>query len=65
MSKYKRLYKKGKAITSLDELAKQKYIYCFDKITHIGWALSWQVRLAKEYIERGVLYYAEKVEDQE
>lgn len=57
----KRKYHKGGKITSLDELAKQEFVYLFDKITHHGWFNSWQVRLATMYIERGVLYYAVKI----
>lgn len=57
---YKRKYSKGKQITSLDELAKQDFIFVFDKITHGGWFMSWQFRLAKSYIDRGCLYYAIK-----
>ena len=56
--KYIRKYCRGKKITSLDELANQKFIYFYDKITHNGWFMSWQCSLAKRYIERGVLYYA-------
>ena len=59
---YKRKYRKGEKITSLDELAKQEFIYFFDKITHAGWFMSWQFRLADKYIKRGLLYYAEKIE---
>ena len=59
---YKKKYRKGEKITSLDELAKQEFIYFFDKITHAGWFTSWQFRLAQKYIERGRLYYAEKEE---
>jgi hypothetical protein len=62
---YKRKYRKGAKISSLDELAKQEFIYFFDKITHEGWFLSWQFRLAARYIKRGVLYYAEKIERNE
>ena len=61
MSKYKRKYRKGDKITSLDELAKQEFVYFSDKITHRGWFGSWQVSLALRYIERGILYYAVKV----
>lgn len=61
MSKYKRKYRKGNKITSLDELAKQEFVYFFDKITHCGWFMSWQFRLATMYIERGWLYYAERI----
>ena len=59
---YKRKYRKGSKILSLDELARQEFVYFFDKITHRGWFLSWQFRLAQSYIERGWLYYAEKIE---
>lgn len=65
MSQYKRKYRKGGKITSLDELAKQEFIYFFDKITHAGWFTSWQVRLAQRYVERGCLYYAERIVDNE
>ena len=57
---YKRKYRKGNPITSLDELSKQEFIYFYDKITHRGWFMSWQFRMAKSFIDRGVLYYAEK-----
>lgn len=58
---YKRKYRKGNKITSLDELSKQEFIYFFDKITHRGWFMSWNLRLAYAYIERGLLYRAEMV----
>lgn len=60
---YKRKYHKGDQITSLDELSKQEFIYFFDKITHCGWFMSWQFRMAKRFIDRGCIYYAEKVGD--
>ena len=60
---YKRKYRKGKQITSLDELYKQEFIYLSDKITHWGWFGAWQLRLAQTYINRGWLYAAEKVSD--
>jgi hypothetical protein len=65
MAKYRRKYHKGDVITSLDELAKQEFVYFFDKITHHGWFASWQFNLAMRYIERGVLYYAVKTETTE
>lgn len=58
---YKRKYRKGAKITSLDELARQEFIYFHDKITHAGWFMSWQFRLAARYIERGCLYFAERI----
>ena len=60
---YKRKYRKGEPITSLDELAKQEFIYFFDKITHRGWFMSWQFSLAERYIKRGMLFYAIKNEE--
>ena len=57
---YKRKYAKGEKITSLDELARQEFVYFQDKITHCGWFLSWQFRMAKSFIDRGFLYYAKK-----
>ena len=56
----KRKYHKGDKIMSLDELVKQEFVYFFDKITHRGWFMSWQLRLSAQYIERGWLYYAIK-----
>lgn len=61
---YKRKYRKGKQITSLDELAKQEFIYFHHKITHCGWFMSWQFRMTQILLERGVLYYAEKVSEE-
>lgn len=55
---YKRKYQKGKKITSLDELSKQEFVYFYDKITHNGWFMSWQFRMAKNFIDRGCLFYA-------
>jgi hypothetical protein len=62
---YRRKYRKGERITSLDELSKQEFVYFFDKITHRGWFMSWQYRLAKCYIDRGCLYYAEKAGEEQ
>ena len=58
---YKRKYRRGKQIMSLDELSKQEFIYLNDKITHCGWFMSWQFRMTKRFIERGFLYYAEPI----
>lgn len=59
---YKRKYRKGKQITSLDELYKQEFIYQGSQILHHGWFGSWQLRLSQIYIDRGWLYTAEKVD---
>lgn len=62
---YKRKYKRGKKITTLDELSKQKFIYHGNQILHCGWFMSWQVSLAQRYINKGWLYFAEKVSDEQ
>lgn len=60
---YKRKYRRGEKITSLDELVKQEFVYFYDKITHCGWFGSWQFRMAYHLLERGCLYYAERIID--
>lgn len=55
---YKRKYRPGEKITSLDELEMQEFIYCNGKIMHEGWFKSWPFRLACLYINRGSLRYA-------
>lgn len=60
---YKRKFVKGDQITSLDELVKQEWIYVFDKITHNGWFMSWQFRMAKTFMDRGYLFYAKRNEN--
>ncbi|MBR2388239.1 MAG: hypothetical protein IKB02_05670 [Clostridia bacterium] len=60
---YKRKYRKGEKITSLDELMKQEFVYFHDKILNYGFFGSWQIRLVKFYIQKGMLFYAEKAEN--
>ena len=57
----KRKYQKGEKITSLDELAKQEFIYVNNQITHVGWFASWQLRFVMRLLKAGWLYYAEKI----
>lgn len=45
---YKRKYRPGAKITSLDELERQKFIYCNGKIMNNGWFMSWPFRLGNE-----------------
>lgn len=55
-------YRRGGHILSLDELAKQKFVYFRHKIYHEGWFGSWQLRFIKRNIgENGHIYYAEKI----
>lgn len=54
-----RKYERGEHILSLDELAKQKFIYMDHKVYHRGWFESWQFRfLAGMVGVHGRLYYA-------
>ena len=62
---YKRKYRPGNKITSMDEIVKQQFIYCNGKIIHEGWFKSWPFRLAESYIHWGSLRYAEKNEDEQ
>lgn len=59
---YKRKYKPGKVITSLDELSKQEFIYIHHKIYHCGFVFSMQFRLVKAYMDRGLIRKAERVD---
>lgn len=58
---YKRKFKKGSRIKSLNELMSQEFIYLGDKITHNGWFGCWQLNMAKTMIDRGMLFKANKV----
>ena len=60
---YKKKYRKGKQITSLDELYKQELIYDRHQVVHRGWFGSWQLRFTYERMNKGYLFYAEKVSD--
>ena len=62
---YKPKYHPGEKITSLDELEKQKFIYCNGKNMHEGWFKSWPFRIADVYLKRGILRYAVKNEMEE
>lgn len=63
--KGKAVYREGERITSLDELAKQEFIYVRGKLTHCGLFMSWQFRMTMQYIERGCLRYAVKAKTKE
>jgi hypothetical protein len=57
--RYKRKYYRGGHILSLDELSRQEFVYWRGKITHRGWFMAWQFRLAASCIcPRGCIYYA-------
>lgn len=59
----KRKYRPGGVITSLDELAAQKFIYIHDKIYHMGFWQSLQFHFIKLKIDAGCIRKAERVTD--
>lgn len=60
---YKRKYKKGSVISSLDDMAQQEFVYIHDKIYHAGWFMSFQLSWAKRLIEAGAVYRADRREE--
>ena len=61
--KEKKKYRKGSRIGSLDELMEQDFVYLRDKIQPKGWFCSWQIKMAYNLIQNGVLFKAEKADD--
>ena len=63
-SKYRRKYRHGGHILSLDELARQEFVYWHDKITHRSWFMNWNFKMAVQAIgEKGCIYYAIRNEE--
>lgn len=61
----KRMFKKGAAVTSLDELFKHDYFIVCGKTLCAGWCRSWQVQMAQDYIRHGVIFVAERITNEE
>jgi hypothetical protein len=61
----KRKYRPGEVIVSLDELAKQEFVYIHHKIYHWGWWQSLQFRFIKSKLEAGCIRKAERVVEDE
>lgn len=65
----KRKYKQGKPITSLDEFFEHDWFmvgghgFSYLKTYHAGWCRSWQLQIAKRYIDAGAVYVAEPIEN--
>lgn len=55
---YKRKYRKGQMIHTMDEALRHEFLYICDKITHSGWFQSFQVRMFKHMIDCGRVYAA-------
>lgn len=51
-------FKAGEQLRSLDEIAKQEFIFCRHKIYHRGWFMSWPVRSLLQLAEGGAIFGA-------
>ena len=60
---YKRKYKPGETIKSLDELSEQEFVYIHEKIYHSGWWESLQFRFVKLQMEAGYIRKAERIDE--
>ena len=58
-------YRKGGPILSLDELARQEFVFFHEKVYHRGWFASWQLSWCAARVKFGELQYAIKEEDDE
>ena len=55
---YKKKFKKGKPIRSLDELIKQKWVMWGDSPRHMGFVVSMQLRTVDRLMQIGYFSYA-------
>ncbi len=61
----KRKYRPGPKVHSLNELMEQDFVYWRNKVTPKGWFQSWQLHMAQEAINRGIIRQAIKIESEE
>lgn len=61
----KRKFKKGKPITSLDELLQHRYFIWNGRTLCAGFVLSWQVQMVYNQIRYGYLFAAERLTNEE
>ena len=61
----KRKYRPGPKVHSLNELMEQDFVYWRNKITPRGWFQSWQLHMAQEAIDRGIIRQAIKIESED
>lgn len=61
----KRKFKKGALITSLDEYYEHDYFIVRGELQHAGWCRSWQMALAKHYIEKNNVFVAVRLTNEE
>ena len=55
-----RKYLKGEPIKSLDDLARQEFIFFYDRVVNYGWFQSWQFRFLSYYLKENKICYAVK-----
>lgn len=62
---YKRKYKIGEPLTSLDEVMKQDFVYMFncERPLNIGFVQSLQMRVVYNSIKWGRIFKAERIEE--
>lgn len=57
----KRKFKKGQQIVSVAEFLEHEWFIVNGKTYHKGWCMSWSLKLAQLYVDRGVAYIAERL----
>ena len=62
-SRYRRKYRKGGLIASMDELMGQDFVYQGDNIVPAGWFRSWQMNYAWSQIKGRYIRRALKIEE--
>ena len=55
-------YEQGEMIESIEELAKQDFIYCRNKIIPKGFFQNWSLHYCLRELDLGSLYYANRKE---
>ena len=58
----KAIYEQGEVIESIEELAKQDFIYCRSKIIPKGFFQNWSLHYCLQELNYGRLYYANRKE---
>lgn len=57
----RRKFKKGTQIVSVAEFLEHDWFIVNGKTFHRGWCMSWSLKLAQVYVDRGVAYIAERL----
>lgn len=58
-------FKKGPQVVSVAEFLEHEWFIVNGKTYHMGWCISWPIKLAQVYIDRGVVYIAERINNGE